>query len=71
MWLEPGEKPLQATVRDAGRFPGISRWYVLGERETLAAGSEQLADNERILPVAVSPGGDRPLWLGEVLSTQP
>lgn len=66
-WLEPGEKPLQTTIREAGRFPGISRWYVLAEPETLAAGAEQLADNERIVPVAVSPGGDRPLWLGEVL----
>jgi hypothetical protein len=66
-WLEPGEKPLQATVRDAGRFPGISRWYVLAEPETLAAGAEQLAGNEQIVPIAVTPGGDQPLWLGEVL----
>lgn len=67
-WLEPGEKPLQATVRDAGRFPGISRWYVLADPETLAAGAEQLAGNEQIVPVPVSPGADRQLWLGEVLS---
>ena len=66
-WLEPGDKPLQATVRDAGRFPGISRWYVLAEPETLAAGAEQLAGNEQIVPIAVTPGGDQPLWLGEVL----
>lgn len=68
-WLDPGEKSLQATVRDAGRFPGIPRWYVLSEPETLAAGSEQLASNEHIVPVPIVPGGSRPLWLGEVLST--
>ncbi|MEX1093511.1 MAG: GNAT family N-acetyltransferase [Acidimicrobiia bacterium] len=68
-WLEPGEKALQTTVREASRFPGISRWYVLAEPETLLAGAEQLAANEQIVPVPVSSGGDRPLWLGEVLST--
>ena len=66
-WLEPGEKPLQATVRDAGRFPGISRWYVLAEPETLSVSAEQLAGNDRIVPVPVTPEGSRPLWLGEVL----
>lgn len=66
-WLEPGEEPLRAAVRDAGRFPGISRWYVLGDPETLSAASGQLADNERIVPVPVTPDGGRPLWLGEVL----
>ena len=66
-WLEPGDKPLLATVRDAGRFPGISRWYVLGEPETLAEGAEKLSESERIVPVPVTPHGDRPLWLGEAL----
>jgi hypothetical protein len=66
-WLEPGDKPLQATVRDAGRFPGISRWYVLAEPETLASGEAQLSTNERIVPVPVTPRGDRPIWLGEAL----
>ncbi|MEX1037352.1 MAG: GNAT family N-acetyltransferase [Acidimicrobiia bacterium] len=70
-WLEPGEKPLQATVRDAGRFPGISRWYVLADSETLSAGSEQLASTDRVVPVSVSSGGSHPLWLGEVLPTSP
>lgn len=70
LWLEPGEKPLQATVRDAGRFPGISRWYVLAEPKTLSAGDEQLATSEHVVPVPVSLGGSRPLWLGEVLSTR-
>lgn len=67
-WLEPGEKPLQTTVRDAGRFPGITRWYVVGQPETLAAGAEVLSASERAVPVPVTPIGDRPLWLGEVLS---
>ncbi len=66
-WLEPGDKPLRATVRDAGRFPGISRWYVVGLPATLTAGAEQLAAAERIVPVPVTPSGGRPLWLGETL----
>jgi hypothetical protein len=66
-WLEPGDKPLQATVRDAGRFPGISRWYVLAEPETLNSGALELSASERIVPVPVTPTGDHPIWLGEVL----
>jgi len=67
VWLEPGDKPLQATARDAGRFPGISRWYVLAEPETLNSGAAQLSASERIVPVPVTPTGDHPIWLGEVL----
>ncbi len=66
-WLEPGDKSLQATARDAGRFPGISRWYVLGEPDTLTAGAAQLSAGERIVPVPVTPRGAGPLWLGEIL----
>jgi hypothetical protein len=66
-WLEPGDKPLKATARDAGRFPGISRWYVLAHPETLAAGAELLSASERIVQVPVTPQGDRSLWLGEAL----
>ena len=66
-WLEPGDKPLQATARDAGRFPGISRWYVLAHPETLEAGAALLSASERIVPVPVTPRGNRPLWLGEIL----
>ena len=66
-WLEPGDKPLKATARDAGRFPGISRWYVLGHPETLKAGAALLSASERTVPVPVTPRGDRPLWLGKVL----
>jgi hypothetical protein len=58
---------LKATARDAGRFPGISRWYVLAHPETLAAGAELLSASERIVQVPVTPQGDRSLWLGEAL----
>ena len=67
-WLEPGDKPLQVTTRDAGRFPGISRWYVLAEPQTLAAAGAQLSASERIVPVPVTlRRDDRSLWLGEAL----
>ncbi|MFL5945727.1 MAG: GNAT family N-acetyltransferase [Gaiellaceae bacterium] len=67
-WLEPGDKPLQETTRDAGRFPGISRWHVLAEPETLAAAGAQLSANERIVPIPVAlRRDDGALWLGEAL----
>ena len=66
-WLEPGDKPVQDTTRDAGRFPGISRWYVLAEPQTLAAAGAQLSTSERILPVPVTLRRDRSVWLGEAL----
>jgi hypothetical protein len=66
-WLEPGDKPLQETTRDAGRFPGISHWYVLAEPQTLAAAGAQLLASERIVPVPVTLRRDRSLWLGEAL----
>jgi len=67
-WLEPGDELLQATIRDAGRFAGISRWYVLAQPETLAAGAAQLSVSERIVLVPVTLGGQQPLWLGEALA---
>lgn len=67
-WLEPGETALKATTRDAGRFPGISRWYVLAEPGTLAGGASLLEAEDGIVLVPVNPGGDGPLWLGEVLA---
>jgi Acetyltransferase (GNAT) domain len=67
-WLEPGDEPVQTTIRDADRFPGISRWYVLALPETLAAGAAQLSASEPIVPVPVTPDGHQPLWLGEVLA---
>ncbi len=71
-WLEPGDKPLQDTIRDAGRFPGISRWYVLAEPQTLAAAGAQLSATERIVPIPVTlRGDDRSLWLGEALPSLP
>jgi len=66
-WLEPGEKSAQAVVRDAGRFPGISRWYVLAPAETLAASAATLSACDEIVPVPVSSSQERPVWLGEVL----
>ena len=69
-WLEPGEKPAKDTARDAGRFPGISRWYVLAEPQTLAEADAQLSANERIVPMSVTLGGDDPVWLGETLGSQ-
>ena len=66
-WLEPGDKPVQDTTRDAGRFPGISRWYVLAEPQTLAAAGAQLSTSERIVPVPVTLRRDRSVWLGEAL----
>ena len=69
-WLEPGEKRVRDTVRDVGRFSGISRWYVLAEPQTLAAADARLSTNERIVPVpVVLRDDDRPLWLGETLSS--
>ena len=68
-WLEPGDKPLQETTRNAGRFPGISRWYVLAEPQTLAAAGAQLSSSERIVPVPVTLRRGRSLWLGEALSS--
>jgi Acetyltransferase (GNAT) domain len=67
-WLEPGAQPVRDTARDARRFPGISRWYVLAEPQTLAGAAEQLSASERIVPVPVTlRDDDRSLWLGETL----
>lgn len=68
VWLEPGDENLQNTIRDSGRFPGVAIWHVLGEPETISAGMEQLSASELIVPIAVTPAGDRPVWLGDVLS---
>lgn len=65
-WLDPGDRPLHDLVRDSGRFPGVARWYVLGEEETISAGMETLATSPLLVPVVVDHDGDRPVWLGEV-----
>lgn len=70
-WLEPGKKPVQDTAGDVGRFPGISRWYVLAEPQTLAAADAQLSASERIVPIPVTLRRDDPLWLGEILPSPP
>jgi hypothetical protein len=66
-WLMSGHRSVRDTVDDAGRFPGISRWYVLAEPQTLAAAEAQLSANERITTIPVTLGGDDPVWLGETL----
>jgi hypothetical protein len=67
-WLEPGERTARDTVSETGRFPGISRWYVLAEPQTLAAAGERLSANEGIVPVPVTLQADDPsLWLGAML----
>jgi Acetyltransferase (GNAT) domain len=66
-WLRRGDKSAKDTARDEGRFAGISRWYVLGEQQTLAAAEAHLSASERIVPVPVTLRDDRPLWLGETL----
>jgi hypothetical protein len=67
-WLRRGDKSAEDTARDEGRFAGISRWYVLGEPQTLAAADAHLSASERIVPIPVTlRGDDRPLWLGETL----
>ncbi len=68
-WLEPGEKPLQVTVREAGRFQGITRWYVVADSETLAAGVTELSENQKIVPVPFDASGDGPIWLGTLVSS--
>lgn len=66
-WLEPGEKSLHAATRDAGRFPGIAKWYVLAEPSTLHAGEAELSASDRIVSVPITPEKERPIWLGDVL----
>jgi hypothetical protein len=68
-WLEPGKEPVQDVVRDVRWFPGIFRWYVLAEPQTLAAADTVLSADERLVPVSVTlSDDDSPLWLGETLS---
>jgi hypothetical protein len=67
-WLEPGKRAAQDAARSPGWFPGISRWYVLAEPQTLAAVEAQLLVDERIVPISVTlRHDDPPLWLGETL----
>jgi hypothetical protein len=71
LWQPPGQTALGDTLRDADRYPGIARWFVLGEPDTLAAAGEALVGNPKIVPVPVEPGADGPLWLGQVLRDPP
>lgn len=67
IWLDPGDDPLRVIARDTRRFPGILRWHVLGEPETLAAAGPVLSANERVMTIPLVPRGDKPLWLGEAV----
>ena len=69
-WLEPGEAPLKAMAREAERYTGLERWYMLGEPETLEAATETLAQNDRVIALPLPPSAPGPLWLGDFLKTR-
>lgn len=66
-WLLPGDAALATLLREMARFPGLSRWYVLAGQETLTAAAAALRGDGRIVPVAVGPDRNAPLWLGSLL----
>ncbi|MDH3667716.1 MAG: GNAT family N-acetyltransferase [Paracoccaceae bacterium] len=66
-WLPPEEAAARAIVREAGRYPGISKWYVLGTQDTLTTAEETLQRNGRVVPIPVEVRADAPLWLGQIL----
>lgn len=67
LWQESGSKAIQNTVRDASRFPGISRWCVIGDPETLAKGREAFEEVPKITAIPLPQNSAGPIWLGEVL----
>lgn len=67
-WLDPGEEPLRVVEREARRYPGIMRWFILGEAETLTTAADTLIQNERVTLVPVPPSGADPIWLGSLLA---
>ncbi len=66
-WLPPEDAAIKSIVREAGRYPGISRWHVLGPQEALAAAAEALQGIDGVVPVPVEIRPDAPLWLGQIL----
>ena len=58
-------------AREAERYVGIAKWYMLGAPETLEAAAEVLATNERIVPLALDPASPEPIWLGTFLKDRP
>jgi hypothetical protein len=68
-WLMPGEEALTTLTREASRFSGISRWYVLAEARTIADAERRLAEVSEIVPVNVDLNGNTPLWLGQLIRT--
>ena len=66
-WLAPGEAALKAMAREAERYTGLTKWYMLGEAETLETAAEVLAANDRVIPLALEPAASEPIWLGTFL----
>ncbi len=66
-WLPPGEAAAKIIMREAGRYPGISKRHVLGMQDTLSAAEEMLQSNDRIVPIPVEMRTADPLWLGQIL----
>lgn len=69
-WLMPGRAPLETLTHEVKRFPGLAKWYVLAEPETLVAAETALQGENRIVTVPVIPIGAEPIWLGSVLRGQ-
>lgn len=70
-WQAPGSEALRTTLRDASRFPGIIRRYVLGTPETIGAALADFAANPAIVPIPVPHAAPEPLWLGKILREKP
>lgn len=66
-WLGPGPEALQKVYRDYKMFPGIRRWYVVGEPRTIEQGADTFAAVDGILPVTVPPTSNWPIWLADLL----
>lgn len=66
-WLPPEERAAKTIVREAGRYPGIARWHVLGTQDALTAAKDTLRRNNRVVPIPVEARSDEPLWLGQIL----
>lgn len=67
-WLEPGEAALKALSREAERYTGIAKWYMMGDSDTLDAAAEVLATNDRVVPIKLEVSSPDPIWLGAVLA---
>ncbi len=66
-WLDDGDAAREVLLREARRYPGIARWFVLGEPDVIAAANVELTATGQIVPVPVVPSGSTPRWLGDAL----